>query len=128
MISTPYFDNLQKIADRTSKIRKDNYALGRSLSRLGFSDFEVIQITETENFLRFRPSPKKTCSSCGVEKDKQRFPKWLNNGYEISICKVCTKKITKDNYEYSQQVKDKRQEVNKGRPTTELKRRFKIYD
>lgn len=99
MLTTPYFDKLVLIAKRTSTSRDQNNKLSESLRKSGFSTIEINQITETENFIRFRPSPKKECNGCGRIKDKQCFHvyKKASDGLK-GTCRVCRK--TEQNTQY----------------------------
>ena len=128
MITTTYFKNLEFIAGYTSKKeRRDNRSVVTRMIKAGFSDGEINQITESESFLRLRPSQKLTCYCCGKEKTKSCFPEWLSNGYQINRCNLCNRKNTRENYANIKSIRDQRKKENQERPTTELKRKFKIY-
>ena len=108
MISTPYFDNLQKISIRTSKLRSQNNKLAHSLRRNGFSSYEINQITETESFITSRKYIRKTCSKCGVTKNKKLFIRPLDKK-----CSKCQKQYDKERYKSSFKLRLAKSKANK---------------
>ena len=129
MISTPYFDELQIISRRTSTHRDQNNKLAAYLHNRGFSSVEINQITETENFVRFRPSKKKICTGCGVAKNYQCFYKFKNTFGIVAKCRICDRQDRQNNYANFEHVRKRKSIQNKeNRMTSKEKIKKGIYD
>lgn len=118
MISTPYFDDLQKLSKRTSTNRNQNNQIAFSLRKKGFSPSEINDITETECFINPREYKKKKCTRCGVYKVYVCFhPKRAK-------CIICERKTSKEHYKTFKHIRDARKEINDDRFTTKDKIKY----
>ena len=108
MISTPYFDDLQKLSVRTAKTRSQNNYLSVDLTRFNFSKSEINEITELGNFLVSRECEKKKCTKCKRNKILAWFgkDKRRKDGLDV-YCKGCKSKC-QAKYYYKDHEKTKK--------------------